>query len=70
MPWLGVGPILPLLSNLAGPIQHFKSALLEAWRNKVAADLLVVGRVFVAGLCWTSMDLCSSLILLMFEGER
>ena len=32
-------PGLPLLSNLAGPIQHFKSALLDAWRNKVAADL-------------------------------
>ena len=32
-------PGLPLLSNLAGPIQHFKSALLDAWRNNVAADL-------------------------------
>ena len=32
-------PGLPLLSNFAGPIQHFKSALLDAWRNKVAADL-------------------------------
>ena len=32
-------PGLPLLSNLAGPIQHFKAALLDAWRNKVAADL-------------------------------
>ena len=32
-------PGLPLLSKLAGPIQHFKSALLDAWRNKVAADL-------------------------------
>ena len=28
-----------MLSNLAGPIQHFKAALLDAWRNKVAADL-------------------------------
>ena len=28
-----------LLSNLAGPIQHFRSALLDAWRTKVAADL-------------------------------
>ena len=34
-----VGPGLPLLSNLAGPIQHFKAALLDAWRNKVTADL-------------------------------
>ena len=32
-------PGLPLLSNLAGPLQHFKYALLDAWRNKVAADL-------------------------------
>ena len=32
-------PGLPLLSNLAGPIQHFKAAVLDAWQNKVAADL-------------------------------
>ena len=32
-------PGLPLLSNLAGPIQHFRAAVLDAWRNKVAADL-------------------------------
>ena len=32
-------PGLPLLGNLAGPVQHFKAALLDAWRNKVAADL-------------------------------
>ena len=29
---------LPGLSNRAGPIQHFQSAILDAWRNKVAAD--------------------------------
>ena len=34
-----VRPGLPLLSNLAGPIQHFKAALLDAWRNQVTADL-------------------------------
>ena len=34
-----VRPGLPLLSNLAGPSQHFKAALLDACRNKVAADL-------------------------------
>ena len=39
MPWLGFDPGLPLLSNLAGPIQHFQAAILDAWRNKVAADL-------------------------------
>ena len=30
---------LPGLSNLAGPIQHFKAAILSAWRDKVSADL-------------------------------
>ena len=33
-----VSPGLPMLSNLAGPLQHFKAAILDAWRNKVAAD--------------------------------
>ena len=28
-----------MLSNLAGPIQHFKIAVIDAWSNKVAADL-------------------------------
>ena len=32
-------PGLLLLSYLAGPIQHFKAAILDAWRNKAAADL-------------------------------
>ena len=32
-------PGLPMLDNLAGPIQHFRSAILDAWRNKVALDL-------------------------------
>ena len=32
-------PGLPLLSSLAGPLQHFKAAFVDAWRNKVAADL-------------------------------
>ena len=32
-------PGLPLLSNLAGLVQHFKAAILDGWRNKVAADL-------------------------------
>ena len=30
---------MPLLSFLAGPIQHFKAALLDAWSDKVTADL-------------------------------
>ena len=32
-------PGLSGLSDLAGPIQYFQSAILDAWRNKVAADL-------------------------------
>ena len=32
-------PGLHGLSNLAGSIQHFRSAILSAWRGKVAADL-------------------------------
>ena len=32
-------PGLPLLGNLAGPLQHFKAGILDAWRDKVAADL-------------------------------
>ena len=32
-------PGLPLLSNLAGPVQHFRAAILDAWRDKVSADL-------------------------------
>ena len=34
-----IRPGLLLHSNLAGPIQHFQAAILDAWRNKVAADL-------------------------------
>ena len=32
-------PGLPQLSNLAGPLQHFKAAILDAWRDKVSVDL-------------------------------
>ena len=34
-----IRPGLPMLSHIAGPIQYFRSAILDAWRNKVAADL-------------------------------
>ena len=42
-------PGLRLLGNLAGPIQHFKAAILHAWRDKVVADLC--GREGFSG--WT-----------------
>ena len=59
---------MSLLSNLAGPLQHFKAAILEAWRHKVSVDLC--GRKgFRGGLCWMSMAPCSFLLLLMFEKE-
>ena len=30
---------MPPLSNSAGPVQHFKAAIIDAWRRKVAVDL-------------------------------
>ena len=39
MPWSRPGLPCPCLNNLAGTVQHFKAAILDAWRNKVAADL-------------------------------
>ena len=59
---------LPLLSNLAGPVQHFRAAILDAWQNKAAADLC--GRKgFRGGPCWIFVVLfvvlCSFLTLLM-----
>ena len=38
MPWLGFVMVYLCLEILAGPIQHFQAAILDAWRNKVAAD--------------------------------
>ena len=32
---------MPVLSNLAGPIQHLRAAALEGWRGKVSADLCI-----------------------------
>ena len=34
-------PGLPALSMVAGPVQHFRSAILDAWRHKVSMDLCV-----------------------------
>ena len=41
-------PGLPLLSNLSGPIQHFRAAILGAWRNKVSSGLCA-GKGFRGG---------------------
>ena len=67
MAWSRLG--LPLLSNLAGPIQHFKAAILDAWWTKVAADLCDREGFSGRDLCWMYMALCSSLTLLMLEKE-
>ena len=45
---------VPVLSILAGPIQHFRGAVLEAWRNKVSADLSV--RKGFRGGSWLDTD--------------
>ena len=32
-------PGLPVLSMIDGPVQYFRSAILDAWRHKVSVDL-------------------------------
>ena len=59
-------PGLPMLSNLSGPIQHFQIAILDAWRNKVAADLC--GREGFRG--GPLLDIHGSLQLLNSSQER
>ena len=53
-------PGLPGLSNLAGPIQDFRSAFFDAWRNKVAVDLCA-RKGFRGGACWVFVARVSSL---------
>ena len=36
--WIRSG--LPVLDMVAGPIQHFRSAILDAWRNKVSYEFV------------------------------
>ena len=45
---------LPVLSNLTGPIQHFRAAVLEGWRGKVSADLCA--RKGFRGGPWLDVD--------------
>ena len=47
----------------------FRAAILDAWRDKVAAESFVGELVFGVVLFWIFMALCSSSILLMFEKE-
>ena len=62
-------PRLPVLSNLAGPIQHFKSAILNAWRDKVAAQTFVFEKGVGAVRFWILLVPCSSSDLPMFGKE-
>ena len=59
-------PGLPLLSNLSGPIQHFRAAILGAWRSKVSADLCV-SKGFRGG---PSLDIDGTLQLLNSDHVR
>ena len=61
-------PGLPLLSNLSGPIQHFRAAILGDWRNKVSAELCA-RKGFVVVPCWMLMVPCSCLTLITFGRE-
>ena len=45
---------LPVLSNLTGPIQHFRAFVLEGWRGKVSADLCA--RKGFRGGPWLGVD--------------
>ena len=47
-----IRPGLPPLRMMTGPIQHFRSAIWQAWQNKVAADHLSRRKGFRGGfLC-------------------
>ena len=59
MGWPRLG--LPLLGYLAGPAQHFRTAMLDAWRNKSAADLCSRSEVIRGG---PLLDVFGSLQLL------
>ena len=52
-------PGLFLLSNLSGPIQHFRAAILGAWRIRYPR-IFVLGRVFVGVPHWILMYLAAT----------
>ena len=59
---------MPLLSNLPGPIQHYRAAIHSAWRSKVSADLCA-RKGFSGVPRWILMVPCSYLTLTMFGRE-
>ena len=52
-------PGLPVLQHLAGPYQHFKAAIWDAWRFKVSFDLCR-RQGFQGARCWTLLAPFSS----------
>ena len=62
--WVPEG--LPVLRNLAGPIQHFRSAVLEGWSGKLSADFCA--RKGFRGGPWLDID--STLQLLNSDHVR
>ena len=58
--WLGVRHGLPLLSDLSGPLQHFRAAILGVWRDAVSAELCARKGFREEVLCLILMVLCSS----------
>ena len=62
-------PGLPILSNLAGPIQHARAVILEAWRNNISRQTCVLGRASAEALFGIFQVPCSSLTLAMFGRE-
>ena len=59
-------PGLPLLSNLSGPVQHFRAAILGAWRDAVSAELCA--RKGFRGV--PSLDIDGTLQLLISDHVR
>ena len=65
LPWGRPG--LPLLSNLSGPFQHLRAAILGAWRDTVSADLCARK----GGFSWgPSFDIDGTLQLLNSDHVR
>ena len=68
MPWLGLGLVCLCLVIWLALFSISKLLFLMLGVTRLLL-ILVGGKVFEVGLFWTSMVLCSSLILLMFEKE-
>ena len=61
-----IRPGLPVLDMVAGPIQHLRSAILDAWRHRVSVDLCS-GKGFRGG---PFLDVSGTLQLLHSDHDR